>query len=115
VSKEFKIFYGKDVKEQLKPLQVFLGQVSPNPASGLVSIPFNLPDISGDMNVRVEVVDMMGRHVETVLNKSLPSGFYSAAWDTSASQTLNGFYIVRLVVNYLDKEQVAATKLIIRK
>ncbi|MBS1978770.1 MAG: VCBS repeat-containing protein [Bacteroidetes bacterium] len=115
VSKEFKVYYGKDAAEQLKPQRVFLGLPTPNPASGAVSIPFTLPDNNAQMNVLMEVFDMTGRQVQTLLDKSLPGGFYTAGWDAGASTVGSGFYIVKLAVSYQDRQEVAATKLIIHK
>jgi len=115
ISKEFKVFYGSDVKDQLKPNHVFLGSVSPNPASGPESIPFTLPDAGGPMNVNLQVFDMLGRPVESILNQVLPSGFYRVDYDASSAPGGNGMYIIKLAVSYQGTQEVATTKLIIRK
>lgn len=114
ISKEFKVFYGADVKDQLKPNHVFLGSVSPNPATGPVTIPFTLPDVGGPMQVHLQVFDMLGRPVESILNQTLPAGFYRVDYDAAAPGG-NGMYIIKLAVSYRDNQEVVSTKLIIRK
>ncbi|MBY0434994.1 MAG: hypothetical protein K2U26_12865 [Cyclobacteriaceae bacterium] len=115
VSREFKIFFGKDANEKLKPNRIFLGQVSPNPATTLVTIPFNLPDTGSNLSVRLEILDRMGKPVETLLNKNLAAGFYSTTWDASASTVSGGLYIVRLAVQNQQHQESVATKLVINK
>jgi len=113
---DFKIYFGKNAVQDLKPSRVFLGQAYPNPSTGsIVSIPFNLPESTSQLNVQLEVFDGLGKKVETLLSKSLPSGFYTETWDTNLSGQLNGMYFIRLSVNGQGKTETVSTKLIILK
>jgi len=53
-----------------------LGSVSPNPATGTVSIAFSLP---GRADLRLDVYDVRGRHVRTLARETAGSG--TRAWD----------------------------------
>lgn len=70
---------------------VKLEQGYPNPFTDAVTIPFTLPKTS---NVTLEVYDVLGKHVQTLINGEQPSGHYS---QTLRSDGLAGgvyFYIL---------------------
>ena len=50
----------------------------PNPFAGKTTIHFNLPQRG---NVKVEIVDVLGRRVRTLLNGALPAGRHELTWD----------------------------------
>ena len=51
------------------------------------------------MQVHLQVFDMLGRPVESILNQTLPSGFYRVDYDAAAPGG-NGMYIIKLAVGY---------------
>lgn len=65
--------------------------VYPNPANDIVTTHFNLEQSS---NVAIEIVDMLGRVVKTVSNKSLTPGTYEVP--TSVSELVAGIYLVKI-------------------
>jgi hypothetical protein len=109
-SSAFKIYYGNDLKTKIKPISVTLGDAYPNPAADNVTIPFTVPDQSDNTSVRLEVFDMVGRRVDTLIDKPLPSGFYSAQWQVGSSHT-SGMYVYRLVAG----GQTLSGKIVIMK
>jgi len=71
-----------------------LGSVSPNPATGTVSIAFSLP---GRADLRLDVYDVRGRHVRTLARESAGSG--TRAWDGADDQGRRvrpGLYFVEM-------------------
>lgn len=73
------------------PNQYVLQQNFPNPFNPSTTIRFSLPH---ETRVRVEVFDLLGRKVRTLLDEELPRGTHSLVWD--ASQQASGVYYCRL-------------------
>ena len=69
----------------------WLGAVGPNPAAGDVRVPFRLA-AAGD--VRLSVVDVLGREVAVLVDGPLAAGPHSATW--AAGRAPAGLYVVRL-------------------
>ncbi len=114
-SNKFKIFFGTNLKSKIVPSKVVLGKAFPNPTTGVTSIPFSLPDQSGSYQVNLEVYDMMGKKINTIINGTFNPGFYNSEWDTSLSSLVNGVYIYRLAVSSGNVNEVQSGKIIIKK
>ena len=76
-----------------RPAALAAGPIYPNPGSGLVTIPIELPAATD--GVDVEVFDVRGRLVAEVgRGLSLPVGFPEVRWDVRAVPP--GLYVVRV-------------------
>jgi len=73
------------------PASITLSQNFPNPFNPSTSIRFELP--SSDL-VQLNIYDMLGRRVATLLNESMPAGMHTVSFD--ASGLASGTYIYRL-------------------
>lgn len=73
------------------PQKVLLLQNYPNPFNPSTLIQYQLPVTS---NVRLEVYDLLGRKVATLVNGIVPSGYHTATFDGSGISS--GIYIYRL-------------------
>ncbi len=113
-SGRFRIFYGDNALQRISPHRVTLGNAFPNPSSGKTHIPFTLPERNGLFQVQMEVFDMMGRKVATVLNKELPTGFYQADWEPGELPT-DGLYTYRLSVSAGNNSEVLSGKVLMKK
>jgi len=113
-SATFKVYFGQDLKSKVKPEGVFLGHAFPNPSDKLVNIPFT---VSGPENyqVRLEVYDMMGKKVTTLVDQELKSGYYSTTWDVEQTSSANGLYTCRLLVHADGKNETYTNKVIVNK
>ena len=76
------------------PQSFKLHQNYPNPFNPTTTFRFQLPRES---SVRIEIFDMLGRRVSTLVNKSLQAGEHEKVWDASGLST--GTYIARMVTN----------------
>ncbi len=93
-----------DVEAQTEGLSAFpavfrLYQNYPNPAAGTTSFKFDLPERVGGTRVTLEVYDLSGRRVATVLDENLGPGSYERSWDCSSESGHNlpaGVYVYRL-------------------
>ena len=73
------------------PKSVALHQNYPNPFNPTTQIPFELPNTS---QVQLEVFDMVGRRVATLVNGQITAGSHSV--DFNASRLSSGVYMYRL-------------------
>ncbi|MCH8487538.1 MAG: T9SS type A sorting domain-containing protein [Candidatus Cyclonatronum sp.] len=76
--------------EQL-PARIVLGNAYPNPFNPSTNIPFEIRD-SGMVNL--QVYDILGRRVATLINDTLSAGLHTVNFD--ASMLSSGIYIIRL-------------------
>jgi glucose/arabinose dehydrogenase len=85
------------VEDDARPGPPFvLGANYPNPFRGTTTIPFNLTEAT---RVEIAVYDLLGRRVRTLLDRSLPPGPHTAAWDgtdTAGTPLPDGVYFYRL-------------------
>ncbi len=72
-----------------------LGSNYPNPFNPSTLIPYQLPS---SMHVRLEVFNLLGQRIATLVDGEQPAGFHTAEWDaTDAGQAVGaGVYLYRL-------------------
>ncbi len=109
----FRIYYGDNIESKISPETISLGDAYPNPSSSSkVTVPFTLPGSQAQYQVSLEVYDMLGQRVSTLVNGSLASGFYSVQWEPG--QELNGgMYLYRIRVAGKDNASVLSKKIIV--
>ena len=114
-SDKFKIYFGENLEKKIMPSRVHLGQAYPNPTAGTTSIDFTLPEQSTSYQVNLEVYDLMGKKIATVVNDNLTPGFYATEWDATQNALSNGLYTFRLVVIGEKGRDIKSEKVILRK
>ena len=73
--------------------------IYPNPATSMVHIEYTLPEES---SVRIEVLDVLGKRVAHVLNKSQSEGVYSTIWNIARTSNLRiekGVYFIEIKID----------------
>jgi hypothetical protein len=81
-----------DEQAQTVPQTFLLGQPYPNPFNAETTIPINLPKRG---NLKVEIYNLLGQTVATLVDRELPAGESKLTWD--ASDKPSGVYLVRAV------------------
>ena len=79
------------------PARLHLGQNYPNPFNPSTIIPYQLP---APTRVRLEVFNILGQRVATLVDGERPAGFHTAAWnatDASGRGVGSGVYLYRLL------------------
>ena len=83
-----------------------LYQNRPNPFNPTTTIEFYIDGSAGAENVKLEVFNIIGQTVKTLINGSLQPGQHSVVWDgtnESGQMTASGVYLYRLKVGDADK------------
>ncbi|MGE5364903.1 MAG: S8/S53 family peptidase [Bacteroidota bacterium] len=73
------------------PVEFSLGQNYPNPFNPVTTISYGIPEKS---SVKLEIYDILGRLVNTLVDKTQEAGFYTVGF--SAGHLGSGLYIYRL-------------------
>jgi hypothetical protein len=73
------------------PARFSLSANYPNPFNASTVIPFSLPQ-AGD--VRIEVYDLLGRRIETLIQANLPAGYHQVTWHASDRSSGIYFYMI---------------------
>ncbi|HEX2898026.1 MAG TPA: T9SS type A sorting domain-containing protein, partial [candidate division Zixibacteria bacterium] len=94
------------VDEGLLPEEFGLEQNYPNPFNPSTEISFRLPQAT---HVTIEVYNVMGQRVETLLDEIREAGVHTVIWDGSKSSS--GVYFYRLVTpDFIDSKKMILLK-----
>lgn len=114
IQKFQRFIVGVDAEEERgMPTEMDLAQNYPNPFNPVTTIRFAVP-IQGDrvgtlQPTSLQVFDLLGRKVATLVDEVKAPGNYSVRWDASAAAT--GVYFYRLMVG----EKCAVRKMVVMK
>ncbi len=82
------------------PKAFALSQNYPNPFNPMTTITFDVAGTAGDRKeIRLEVFDLRGRHVCTLIDRNLPAGTHAVTWDgrnDRGERVGSGIYLYRL-------------------
>jgi hypothetical protein len=87
---------GAGVVDDVKPTVFALRQNAPNPFAGTTMLRFDLPR---DSQVRLDIFDVRGRLLKTLVDNSVPAGRYSIGWDgrdATGQKVASGVYYYRI-------------------
>ena len=88
------------------PEEFGLDSAYPNPFNPVTTVSFKLPM---DSQVSIQIYNVQGRLVETLVDQNMQSGYHSIAWN--AEDHSSGVYFVKMVAD----EHVSAQKLLLIK
>ena len=92
-----------NIESELMPQDFVLYPAFPNPFNPSTTILFDIPDRRTDELVYLNIYDLRGRLVETLINGTNLPGNYTVHWD--ASNSSSGIYFVRLISGKQIKTQ----------
>lgn len=87
--------YVESKQSELVPQKVKLHQNYPNPFRDQTTLRYAIPE---EMEVRVEVYDLLGRRIKTLVHDRQSAGVHTLQWsgDSNNGQLASGTYLVRL-------------------
>ena len=96
------------ITETMKPTEFALAQNFPNPFNPTTIIQYQLPENSP---VKLELYDVTGRKVATLVNAWQNAGYYSHSVNASAYNLSSGMYFYRLTAgNYVQTKKMMLVK-----
>lgn len=101
-----KMTYGTGVPDEITPESYKLRQNAPNPFNPRTTIRYDVP--AGGGNVEIEIVDVAGRLVRTLVNEHQTQGEKSVEWDgrdEAGNQLATGVYFYRLAAPGVDESR----------
>jgi len=90
------------VESNLIPDDYVLFQNYPNPFNNCTSIKYKIID---NTNVKLEIYNLLGQKVKTLINKKQKCGTYELKWDGKNEYgkiVASGIYIYRMITDYVD-------------
>ena len=88
------------------PEEFGLDSAYPNPFNPVTTVSFKLPM---DSQVSIQIYNVQGRLVETLVDQNMQSGYHSIAWNAEAHSS--GVYFVKMVAD----EHISTQKLLLVK
>jgi len=116
---EFRIFGSPSTlvkaSDQITPLKIQLNQNYPNPCNAGTKISYQL---GSEGHVRLEIYDLRGHRIKTLVHGSLPPGSYSVHWDgldDSGVAVASGIYFLCLVVQVSNRSLKEIKRMLVLK
>ena len=79
------------IVENAVPLEYYLSAVYPNPFNNVTRVQYGLPEA---VDMKIQIVDISGRLVETLHDGFCSAGHYSIVWN--AGRFCSGIYFIRM-------------------
>lgn len=114
-SRNFRIYFGENLNENIKPDRVMLGVPYPNPSHGNARIPFNISEAAGEVSVSMEIYNNLGVKLGTLVDGKFLPGFYEADFEGKNRDLSSGMYLIKLSVAGEEVLETHYGKLVISK
>jgi hypothetical protein len=104
-----------NLRTELSLKETRLFPAYPNPANPNTTLCYGLVEPS---KVKLEIFNILGQHVCTLLDGEKPAGQYHVLWDGKNNEGFplaSGTYLVRLETNVRGKTKLQTSKLLLRK
>ena len=92
--------------EEALPEEYSLDTIYPNPFNPITTISFSVPEPS---NVTIEVFNLSGRKVSTLVNNAMQPGYHEVSWN--ADNQISGIYFVKMISSeYINTQKIMLVK-----
>jgi len=86
-----------------------LFQNYPNPFNPSTKIKFELSQLADNSSVKIIVYDILGKEIETLMERNLSAGIYEVNWD--ASRYAGGIYFYSIVTeSFIETKKMILIK-----
>lgn len=112
----FKIYYGKNIANDLMPFTAVADAAYPNPTNGLLTIPLALPEKGGEaQRVRVELLNTVGASLGVQMEGVYSSGYHELSIDAGARVNTDGLVLYKVNVENMQGSTVLQGKVMVKK
>ena len=92
--------------KQAMPIRYTLSNAYPNPFNPTTNIRFSIPN---DAKVLLEVYDLNGRKINTLIDSYIKTGYHSVTWN--ATNHSSGIYFVKMMSGeYINTQKIMLVK-----
>ena len=89
--------------------KISVSQAYPNPFNSGTRLDYFIDPKHGNMNIVIDILDINGRQVQTLIDKRVSSGFHSVFWDSNNKAT--GIYFIQLSSDdFIDTQKLVLLK-----
>jgi|GEM_PF-1329996 len=102
-SRKFMVLYGEDafIRDNIRVHSPLLHEVFPNPLDDKATFAFSVPESTSQQPVQLEVFDLFGKKISTLLNKKLAAGYHEVVWEVVGDNGVKpsaGVYVTYLSI-----------------
>ncbi|MGM0581309.1 MAG: YCF48-related protein [Bacteroidota bacterium] len=112
---QFKIYYGDDLTEKVKPDESVFNNAYPNPASNAINFPFTISEEDGNSKISVVLFNHRGQKIQEIFNDNYDPGFYSYNWAFENLNLSKGIYFCKSFMQNENGNTISNTQKIIIK
>ena len=102
-------WFGSDINAstEIMPDEYTLSAAYPNPFNPVTNLSYSLPK---DENVRLDIYNIQGQVVETLVNDYIVAGYHSVIWNADAHAS--GVYFVKMIAGaeYIHTQKLMLVK-----
>ena len=116
VKRDFVIFYGENLFEQLYPETLVVQSPYPNPFYDKININVELPKSDKKYKLSIVVYNTMGQLVREIVSTEVTGGYYSYNWDgtnKTGGIAQNGLYAYKVIISG-DKNEIVSGQIMKR-
>jgi len=88
---------------------ISISKAYPNPFNSSIKLDYYIDYDLGDMDIIIDILDISGRRVQTLINKRKSAGFHSIFWNSKNNAT--GIYFIQLSAgSYINTQKIVLLK-----
>ena len=88
---------------------ISVSQAYPNPFNSGTRLDYYIDPELGDMDIVIDILDISGRRVQTLIDKKVSSGFHSVFWE-SKNRATGVYFIQLLTTDFISTQKIVLLK-----
>ncbi|MEE3152491.1 MAG: T9SS type A sorting domain-containing protein, partial [Candidatus Neomarinimicrobiota bacterium] len=88
---------------------ISVSQAYPNPFNLGTRLDYYIDPELGDMDIVIDILDISGRRVQTLIDKKVSSGFHSVFWE-SKNRATGVYFIQLLTTDFISTQKIVLLK-----
>ena len=89
--------------------KISVGKAYPNPFNSGIRMDYYIDPKIGDIDVTIDILDLNGRRIQTLIKNRVPSGFHTVFWTSNNNAT--GIYFIQLLAgDFISTQKIVHLK-----